>query len=110
MEIRDLGTVKEHKVSCCERPGQDKVWKAPRNFSALEAKGRRNSDCESLRGRQEKKVLGLGSAFKGLVPPPSSCICQAIADPIWTSASLTVWGLCRGFRTSQGQPPGFLRV
>lgn len=93
MEIRDLGTIKEHKVSCCERPGQDKVWNAPRNFSALEQKGRRNSDCESLRGRQEKKMLGQDSAFKGPVPPPSSCISQAIADLIQTSASLTV---CRG--------------
>lgn len=80
MEIRDLGTIREQKVSCCERPGQDKVWNAPRNFSALEQKGRRNSDCESLRERQGKKVLGQVSVFKGLVPPPSSCICRPDMD------------------------------
>ena len=90
MEIRDLGTIKEHKVSCCERPGQDKIWNALRNFSALEGKCLRNSDCESLSGRQEKRMLGQGSVFEGPVLPSAYCMSWVIAYLLWTSASLTV--------------------
>lgn len=77
MEIRDLGTIKEHKVSCHERPGQDKAWNALRNFSASEGKGLRNADCESLNGKQEQKALEQGL----LLVPGHRLLLWASASP-----------------------------